>query len=86
MLAGRSCLGSSAVDGRDLCHPAPPIRVLQRHDLGVRPVKVIGDEGYLLVELLEGVAYDPPSAVASSSNVVLALRTGHASRAFAPAG
>jgi len=30
--------------------------VLQIHDLGVVPVKVIGDEGYLLMQLLEGVA------------------------------
>ena len=32
------------------------VGVLQRHDLLVRPVEVVGDEGYLLVELVEGVA------------------------------
>jgi hypothetical protein len=30
--------------------------MLERHDLCLRPVKVIGDVGYLLVELLQGVA------------------------------
>jgi hypothetical protein len=37
-------------------NPSPPVRVLEvEHGLR-RPVKVIGDEGYLLVERLEGVA------------------------------
>jgi hypothetical protein len=30
--------------------------MLERHELVVRPVKVVGDAGYLLVELPEGVA------------------------------
>jgi hypothetical protein len=30
--------------------------VLQTHDLLVWPVEVIGEKGYLLVELVEGVA------------------------------
>lgn len=29
-------------------------------DLILRPMEVIGDEGYLLVKLIEGVAYDSP--------------------------
>jgi hypothetical protein len=37
-------------------HPAPPIGVFQVHDLLVGPVKVIGDERYLLDQLVEGVA------------------------------
>lgn len=34
--------------------------MLQVQDVVRRPVKVIGDEGYLLVDLGEGVAYDSP--------------------------
>jgi hypothetical protein len=30
--------------------------MLQLHDFRVRPVEVIGNEGYLLMNLLEGVA------------------------------
>ena len=44
------------IDRRDLLHPTAPLGMLQGHDLIVRPVEVIGDEGYLLVERLEGVA------------------------------
>jgi hypothetical protein len=36
--------------------PPPAFLVLQCHDLHLRPVEVIGDEGYLLPELTEGVA------------------------------
>jgi hypothetical protein len=39
-----------------MIHPEPAVRVLQSHHLIVRPVKVISDKGYLLIELLEGVA------------------------------
>ena len=34
--------------------------MLQVENLVLGPVKVIGDEGYLLIELVEGVAYDSP--------------------------
>jgi hypothetical protein len=44
------------IDGRDLFHPAAAVGVLERHDLVMRPVKVIGEKGYLLVQRLEGVA------------------------------
>jgi hypothetical protein len=30
--------------------------VLHGHDLPLRPVEVIGDKGYLLVQVVEGVA------------------------------
>jgi len=40
--------------------------MLEVHDLLVGPVEVIGDMGYLLVELDEGVANYPPAASASS--------------------
>jgi hypothetical protein len=32
------------------------VTVLHVHDVVVRPLKVVGDEGYLLIELVEGVA------------------------------
>ena len=32
------------------------------------PVKVIGDERYLLIQRLEGVAYNPPTPASSTSN------------------
>ena len=48
--------------------PIVALRVLQLQDLLVRPVKVIGNVRYLLVEPLYGVAPDPPRLVSSSSN------------------
>jgi hypothetical protein len=45
-----------AVDGRDLGHPAAPIGVLEVHDLVGWPVEMEGDERYLLVQRIEGVA------------------------------
>jgi hypothetical protein len=45
-----------SVDGRDLRYPAAALGVLQLQHLPVRPVEVVGDEGYLLAELIEGVA------------------------------
>ncbi|CUS34007.1 hypothetical protein COMA2_150056 [Candidatus Nitrospira nitrificans] len=41
--------------------------MLHAHDLGLGPVKVIRNEGYLLVQLTEGVAYDPPMGGRSNS-------------------
>jgi hypothetical protein len=44
------------IDSRDLFDPTPAVGVFQiHHGLG-RPMKVIGDEGYLLVQRLEGIA------------------------------
>ena len=45
-----------AIDVGDLGHPAAAIGVLECHDLVVRPMKVKRDEGYLPVQLVEGVA------------------------------
>jgi len=45
-----------AVDGRDLLYPTPPVGVLKVHHRIKRPVKVIGNEGYLLVQRFEGIA------------------------------
>src|SRR4030095_2693069 len=56
------------VDRRDLLDPASSIVMLQPQHLVVRPVKVIGDKGYLLVELAEGVADDPPRPSVSARN------------------
>jgi hypothetical protein len=63
LLHGGSGLGSAggldpqaAIDGADLQHPPAPVGVLQVQDVARWPVKVVGDEGYLLVELVEGVA------------------------------
>jgi hypothetical protein len=36
--------------------PTPPLGVLKRQQTLVRPVEVVGDVGYLLVKLFEGVA------------------------------
>src|SRR4030095_15437449 len=56
------------VDGRDLLHPTAPLGVLQIQNRLRRPVEVIGDKGYLLVERLEGVAYNPPTPFNSTAN------------------
>src|SRR5580704_2284599 len=44
------------VDGRDLLDPSQPVGMLEIDDRLLRPMKVISDEGYLLVERLQGVA------------------------------
>jgi len=44
------------IDAGDLGDPAATLSVLHAHDLRARPVEVIGDEGYLLMQLIEGVA------------------------------
>jgi hypothetical protein len=51
-----SCLVHPPIDPGNLLHPPAAIAMLERHDLRLRPVKVIGDVGYLLVKLLQGVA------------------------------
>ena len=45
-----------SVDRRNLGDPTSPLAMLHIHDFRAAPVKVIGDEGYLLVQLIEGVA------------------------------
>lgn len=56
------------VDGRDLLDPPQPVGVLEIDDRLVRPMKVISHEGYLLVQRLQGVAYNPPAAFSSTLN------------------
>jgi len=51
----------------NLFHPAPPLGVFEREQLLVRPVEVISDVGYLLVNLGEGVAYDSPKCSGAAS-------------------
>ena len=61
------------VNLRDFGHPAAAIRVFQLHHLLRSPVKVIRNEGYLPVELVQGVAKDPPEAGASGRAVSMGL-------------
>jgi hypothetical protein len=42
--------------------------MLQIQNLFKRPVKVIRDVGYLLVQAVEGVAYAPPASLAKSTS------------------
>jgi len=44
------------VDLADLLDPSPPVCVLKLKNVLQRPVKVIRDVGYLLVEAIQGVA------------------------------
>ncbi|MBP8054754.1 MAG: hypothetical protein KA314_02880 [Chloroflexi bacterium] len=44
------------INARNFLHPLPPVTMLQTHHLIMRPVKVVSDEGYLLLQLVEGVA------------------------------
>jgi len=70
-----SCFVHSTVDAADFLYPAPPVPVFQGHDLIVAPVEVIRNKGYLLLELLQGVANNPPEATCSVVNTC--LHCGH---------
>ena len=52
---------------RDLLDPPPALGVLQGEDFLAGPVEVIRDEGYLLVQRLEGVANYPPESSSPTS-------------------
>src|SRR4051812_32612772 len=58
----------SFVDRGDLFHPTLALLVVKRHHDFLRPMKVIGDEGYFPVQRGQGVAYDPPGLFISSAN------------------
>ena len=45
-----------SIDRRDLSDPFAALGMFHGHDLPLRPVEVIGDKGYLLVQVVEGVA------------------------------
>jgi len=44
-----------------------PVAMLQVENVDQRPVKMKGDEGYLLEQAVERVAYDPPGPAVSTS-------------------
>jgi hypothetical protein len=58
----------SPVQFGDAAHPVPAVRVFHLHDLGLWPVEIVRDEGYLLADLIEGVANYSPAAAASIRN------------------
>ena len=64
------------INPADLLDPALSLWMGKAVDSAPRPVKMIGDEGYLLKELLQGVAYDSPGI--SSSNSKLWSQCGQA--------
>ena len=71
MISGLRCV-QPAIDLGDLPHPAAALAVFQVQDIVRRPVKMVGDVGYLLVQAIEGVAYDsPPKLARLISNVWL---------------
>ena len=45
------------INARDLLTPAPSFAVFGVHQLILRPVEVVDDEGHLLVKLIEGIAH-----------------------------
>ena len=57
-----------SIDLGNLCDPLPALPMLQGQDVEERPVKMIGDIGYLLVQAFEGVAYAPPARPARSTS------------------
>jgi len=51
-----SGLVHSRVDRRDPLDPVTALEVFHRHDFRLRPMEVVRDKGYLLVQVVEGVA------------------------------
>ena len=70
-------LVEAAVDFGNLLYPPPPLRMLQIEDIVQRPVEMIGNVGYLLMQAFEGVAYDTPPSRARSTSISL-LQCGQA--------
>ena len=52
----------SLVDLGNLIAPPAPLEVIQAHDLVVGPVQIVRKKGYLLVNVVEGVARYSPGA------------------------
>lgn len=72
------CLLTEAlVDAADLFNPAAAVAVLELQDLFERPVEVVGDEGYLLVELRQGVARYSPAGPNWTSTSKRFEQAGH---------
>ena len=66
--------GEPLVDLADLLHPLMPLGVFQFEDAVERPVEVVSDVGYLLVQTVRGVAdYSPESASSEPSSGVSSL-------------
>jgi hypothetical protein len=63
------------VDAADFPTPPPALAMGKIHDAVVGPMQVIGNEGYLLIDTIEGVAYDPPGWLMLVSTAV--LHSGH---------
>jgi len=63
------------MDAGYLLAPLSPLPVFQGEDFLFAPVEVIGEEGGLLVELLQRIAYDAPKGTVSTSKVLSHL--GH---------
>lgn len=70
-------LSQLAVDLVDLLDPLPSVEVLQLQDVPQGPVKVVGDERYLLLELCQGVAGDSPNGLGSTSTSKYVEQDGH---------
>ena len=61
------CRVDALVDLGDPFNPQLALAMLQCKHLVTRPMKVVGDIGYLLVEPVERVANYPPKVLASTS-------------------
>ena len=61
-------LEGALVQDRNLRGPPSAVSVLKAGDLTSRPVEVVSDESYLLIELVEGVAANPPRLSTSTVN------------------
>jgi len=68
----RSCLSDLVVNLSNLLYPLPSLAMLHFQDVLERPVKVVGDVGYLLIQSIEGVAgYAPPKRFMSTAKLWL---------------
>lgn len=65
-LCRRASLIHFTVDRRYFLDETLAVAVLQIQNVFQRPVQVIGNESYLLEQVVEGVAYDPPSSLTST--------------------
>lgn len=67
-------ISKPAVNVCNLFHPALPLTMFHVHHQVARPMEVICDIGYLLMQAVQGVAYDPPRS--ARSNSYFALHSG----------
>jgi hypothetical protein len=72
MYSACDCCVQSTIDLGDFTDPSATLAVFEVQDVVRRPVKVVSDVGYLLVQAVKGVAYDSPPRLAKfTSNVSL---------------